>query len=436
MSLFNESLSVSNGHLCLDGVDLVELAEEFGTPLFVFSEETIKRRAEEVAAAFGKENVYYASKANSNLAVLRLIRRLGLNVEVSSEGELFAALKAGFRPDQVVFNGAAKTMRELRAAAELGLHCVNIDSLCELDRLRQVARELGVEVSVAFRVASGVLAGTHTSFETAASLSKFGVTLEEAEEAYREALRGDGVNPIGIHCHIASQVPKVEVFEEGAYRVSVAARRIEEALGFRLSEFNMGGGIPIPYARGLVKGLPEYFYARIPPREVAGRVRRILDETLGDVRLIAEPGRYVVGDSAVLITQIQNVKVKGGESWIMVDAGFNVLLDAFSYKWYFHMVSANRAGEEHDQPYMVGGPLCDGGDLLLAGGQPRMLPRNLKVGEYLAVLDTGAYTLEQMSQFNGRPRPAALMISNGKVKLIRRRENLEDLVKDDPYEEG
>ncbi|MBS7287320.1 MAG: diaminopimelate decarboxylase [Candidatus Freyarchaeota archaeon] len=428
-------MSVSNGRLCLDGVDLVEVAEEFGTPLFVFSEETIKRRAEEVAAAFGRENVYYASKANSNLAVLRLIRSLGLNVEVSSEGELFAALKAGFRPDQVVFNGAAKTMRELRAAAELGLHCVNLDSLCELDRLRQAARELGVEINVAFRVSSGVLAGTHTSFETAASFSKFGVTLEEAEEAYREALKGDGVNPIGIHCHIASQVPRVKVFEEGAYRVSMTARRIEENLGFKISEFNMGGGIPIPYARGLIEGLPEYFYARIPPQEVAARVRKVLDETLGDARLIAEPGRYVVGDSAVLLTQIQNVKRKGGESWVMVDAGFNVLLDAFSYKWYFHMVSANRAGEEHDQPYMVGGPLCDGGDLLLAGGQHRMLPRNLKVGEYLAVLDTGAYTLEQMSQFNGRPRPAALMISNGKVKLIRRRESLEDLVKNDFYEE-
>ncbi|MEM1659254.1 MAG: diaminopimelate decarboxylase [Candidatus Jordarchaeales archaeon] len=435
MFLYNESLSVSSGHLCLDGVDLVELADEYGTPLFVFSEETIKRRAEEVAAAFGRENVYYASKANSNLAVLSLIRKLGLNVEVSSEGELYAALKAGFKPEQIVFNGVAKTLRELRVAAELGLHCVNLDSLCELERLKQVARELGVEVNVAFRVSSGVVAGTHLSFETAAPFSKFGVTPEEAEEAYREALKGDGVNPIGVHCHIASQVPRVEIFEKGVYNVSRAIKRIEERTGFKLLEFNMGGGIPVPYAKNFIEGLPEYFYARIPPREVASKVRKVLDEVLGGVRLIAEPGRYVVGESAVLITQIQNVKVKGGEAWVIVDAGFNVLLDAFSYKWYFHMVSVNRAGEEHDQPYMVGGPLCDGGDTLLAGVRHRMLPRNLKVGEYLALLDTGAYTLEQMSQYNGRPRPAALMISGGKVKLIRRRETLEDIVRNDCYEQ-
>ncbi|MEM3511378.1 MAG: diaminopimelate decarboxylase [Candidatus Jordarchaeales archaeon] len=433
---FNENLSVNDdNHLCLDGVDLVELAEEFGTPLFVFSEETIRRRAEEVAAAFGRENVYYASKANSNISVLKLIRSLGLNVEVSSEGELFAALKAGFKPEQIIFNGAAKTLRELQAAAELGVHCVNLDSVCELERLRRVARERGVEVNVAFRVSSGVVAGTHASFETAASLSKFGVTLEEAVEVYREALKGDGVNPIGVHCHIASQVPRVEVFEEGAYRVSRTVKIVEDTLGFKLSEFDMGGGIPVTYAKEPIDGLPEYFYARIKPREVAERVRRVLDEVLGDIRLIAEPGRYVVGDSAVLLTQVQNVKKKGKDFWVMIDAGFNVLLDAFSYKWYFHMVSASRAGEEHNHPYMVGGPLCDGGDILLAGGQHRMLPRDLKVGEYLALLDAGAYTLEQMSQFNGRPRPAALIVSKGKVKLIRRRESLEDLVRNDCYDE-
>ncbi len=433
---FNENLTVNEGHLCLDGVDLVALAEEFGTPLFVFSEEIIRKRAKEVASAFGRENVYYASKANSNISVLKLIRSLGLNVEVSSEGELFAALKAGFKPEQIIFNGVAKTLRELHAAAELGLHCVNLDSVCELERLRQVARERGVEVNVAFRVSSGVMAGTHTSFETAASLSKFGVTLEEAVEAYRAALREDGVNPIGVHCHIASQVPRVEVFEEGAFKVGRTVKTIEDTLGLTLSEFNIGGGIPVPYAREPIDGLPEYFYAKIDPREIAERVRRVLDEVIGGIRLIAEPGRYVVGDSAVLLTQIQNVKKKGGEIWVMIDAGFNVLLDAFSYKWYFHMISANRAGEEHSYPYMVGGPLCDGGDIFLAGGQCRMLPRDLKVGEYLALLYTGAYTLEQMSQFNGRPRPAAVMISNGKVKQIRTRETLEDLIRNDRYEEN
>ncbi len=432
---YGDGLSVEGGRLHFYGVDLIGLADGYGTPLFVFSEERIRRNVEEVADAFGRENVFYACKANSNLAILRIIRGLGVNVEVTSDGELFKALKAGFRPEQVVFNGVAKTVGELRMAVEYGVHCVNLDSLYELRRLRDVVRDFGGEVNVAFRVASGVLAGTHVGFETATPSSKFGITLDEMEEAYREAFKGDGVNPIGVHCHVASQVPRVEVFEEGVRRVSREARRVERKVGFEMLEFNMGGGFPIPYAKMPVKELPEYFYAQLDVHEVALRVKRVVRENLENARLIVEPGRRIVGDSAVLLTQVQNVKERNGEKWLLIDSGFNVLLDAFSYKWYFHVVSASRAGEEHREPYVIGGPLCDGGDALLdpRGALPRyrFLPHGVKPGEYLAILDVGAYTLEQMSQYNGRPRPAAVLLSGSSVKLIRRRENFDDLIRND-----
>jgi len=452
----------ADSHLQIDGVDAAELAERYGTPLFVFSQRRIRDNIRALKTAFtglGVEvKICYASKANSNMAILRTVRESGLDVEVNSGGELYKAVKIGFRPEQIIFNGVAKTVDELREAISVGIYCINVDSLFELHRIIQVCRLLGKRASVAFRVIPEVNNGSHPGTETGTHEKKFGVSADEILEAYVQAFRAsEWLDVIGIHAHIGSQTTNARLYRAAFERLVSYSQDVHRVTECQLRDINIGGGIPIKYIKDnqYDDDLPlldevQYLKSDFRPHEVAGEIAILLHDdsfraeygwgVSNDMRLILEPGRSIVGDAAILLTKVQNHKVRSrsGDRWLMLDAGFNTLLESFDYKWYFHALAANRINEPHVVGYKLAGPLCDSGDVFMdVDASPgkarlpeyRLLPAAMQEDDLIAFLDTGAYTLEQMFPYNGRTCAQAVMINTrGVVLTIRRRDTYEDLI--------
>jgi len=464
------------GILHVDGVNVIDLAEQYGTPLFIFSEARIRHNVEEIKSAFQhplmKTRVFYASKANSNLAVLQIIKDAGLDVEVNSGGELYKALMVGFRPDQIIFNGVAKTEREISEAVERQIFCINVESSYELDQIVRIARSLGTRANIALRTVPEVKIGTYGSLETGTHAKKFGISEDELLDSYREALRHpEHLALIGLHMHIGAQIINPEKYKAGFRALLTKAATLYEATGHWVSHLNIGGGLPVPFIKkgdkylsqmiisdpshqlgnvyGMLKAdtsLEDIAQATIGQLE-DGKFSQMLDSigegfqrVLSDICIILEPGTRVVADTAVLLTTVQNYKKRRttGDTWLLLDAGFNTLLDILAYNWYFHAIAANKADGRAERPYKLAGPLCDSGDIYHdsegLGRLPdyRMLPDEMKPGDLIAFLDVGAYTLEQMCQYNGQPRAAALLIrQHGNVQVIRRRDTYEDLVSHD-----
>jgi len=437
----------SSNNLLLDGLDVRRLAQEFGTPLFVFFEGKIIENAQTVLNSLRllgpKHRVFYACKANSNLAILKTIRQAGLDLEVNSGGELFKGLRAGFKPEQIIFNGVGKTETELIKAISVGLHCINIDSFSELDSIIAIAKDLRQEVSVALRLIPEIKDGGHQGLETGHSQGKFGfhpTQLEEACQKIKEAQ--PWVQLKGLHAHVGSQLVSPYSYQAALKRLLDLKREIENRFDFSLEHLNLGGGIPVNYLREELeyphgcKGPSANFAQNFKASDLAKVLKGMLPEGLS---LYMEPGRSIVGDTAFLLTQIIRKKFirPGSAPWLIIDAGFNILLEALSYQWYFHLIAAERPEAPHDTGYFIGGPLCDGGDIFPIPGSDcpyyhRLLPRDMEEGDLLAFLDTGAYTLEQMTYYNGRLPAAAVMVTQeGEIRLIRRRETYEDLIAQD-----
>ena len=454
----------ANNHLQIDGVDAAELAEGYGTPLFVFSQ---RRRLDNIRAlqtafpGLGVEvKICHASKANSNMAILRTVRQSGLDVEVNSGGELYKALKIGFRPEQIIFNGVAKTVDELRQAISVGVHCINVDSLFELSRIIQVCRLLGERASVAFRVILDLNNGSHPGTETGTHAKKFGISADEILKAYVQAFQASGwLDVIGIHAHIGSQTTHARLYRAAFAKHVSYSLEVRRATGCRLKDINIGGGIPIKYIKdgrydaAFPDETRDYLRADFRPHQVAREIADLLDDdgfsarcgwgAANDMRLILEPGRSIVGDAAILLTRVQNLKVRprSGDRWLMLDAGFHTLLESSNYKWYFHALAANRINEPHVARYKLAGPLCDSGDVFMdTDASPgnarlpeyRLLPAAMQEDDLITFLDTGAYTLEQMFPYNGHPCAQAVMINTqGEVLTIRRRDTHKDLIAKD-----
>jgi diaminopimelate decarboxylase len=449
-----------SGHLQMEGVDTVELVGRYGTPLFVFSQRRILDNIHAFKMAFAglgvEVKVCYASKANSNMAILRTVRESGLDVEVNSGGELYKVLKIGFRPEQIIFNGVAKTVKELREAISVGIYCINVDSCFELSRIIEVCRLLGKRARVAFRVIPEVNSGSHPGMETGTREKKFGISAEEILEAYTQAFQaGEWLDVIGIHAHIGSQTTNARLYHAVFEKLVSYSRDVHRATGGRLRDINIGGGIPVNYIKdrwhdeALLYEM-RYLRADFRPHQVAGEIASLLHDdnfrtkngwgVSNGIRLILEPGRSIVGDAAILLTRVQNHKVRprSGDHWLMLDAGFNMLLESFSYKWYFHALAANKINEPHVVRYKMAGPLCDSGDVFMDMGtspgnarlpEYRLLPAAMQEGDLIAFLDTGAYTLEQMSPYNGHPCAQAVMVdTQGEVLIIRHRDTYEGLI--------
>ncbi len=464
-------LETINNQLHIDGVSAIELAKEFDTPLFIFSEARIKHNIERLKSAENvigcRLKVCYAAKANSNMAVLRCVKDAGSDLEVNSGGELFKALKVGFKPEQIIFNGTSKTETELEEAISAGIYAIQSDSIYELELTERVAERLKKRADVSLRLVPDIETATLHGLQTATHTSKFGMMAEEIIPAFKRWHNSEFLNLCGIHLHLGSQTPDVAPFDAAISILFDYVRNIFDETGCKLSHVNLGGGFPVNYLRDDSNAFQindeqrELFKADLEPSDVMQTIMNKIwkaakthnvEHLWKDLTVLLEPGRSVIADAGVCLTtvrnhkhrllpqpEIQNPKSKiQNESWLLTDAGFNILLSMETYKWYYHLISAGRAGEIHETPYKVAGPLCDGGDVYFdIEGRDRLpnnrlLPENVQPNEVLALLNCGAYSIAQMFQYNGRRLPAVVLIrENGKVELIRKCDSYEDLLTND-----
>jgi diaminopimelate decarboxylase len=453
----------ARGHtLSIDGADALDLVRRFGSPLYVFSEPRIRAnvaRLQRAAELSDRPVMFcYASKANSNMAVLKAVRDSGIDIEVNSGGELFKALRAGFRPEQIIFNGTSKTDDELDDAVRAGIYSINVDSIYEIGLVEEAARRTEKRANVTLRLVPEIGTRSHIGLQTALLTSKFGITHSEVQEAFRRALaHPELLNVAGIHIHVGSQTPDVEPFAEAFRAMWSHLVELHRETGHALSHINLGGGIPVNYLRDPSQAdqLPaaerEMLGASLDPSEIFGAVMRVARESaraaqaehlLDQVTILLEPGRSVIADAGLVLTTVRNIKRRPetGDVWLLTDAGFNLLLSMTTYSWYYQLVSAARADSPHETPYKVAGPLCDSGDVYfdIEGGARlpdyRNLPSDVQPGELLALLNSGAYSLAQAFPYNGRPLPAAVITrGEGRADLARRRDTYEDLLTGDVW---
>ncbi|HEX8650926.1 MAG TPA: diaminopimelate decarboxylase [Pyrinomonadaceae bacterium] len=450
-------LETRDGHLTISGADALDLVREHDTPLFVFSQprirsniERLQRGAQEVERPV---KFCYASKANSNMAVLATVRDGGIDIEVNSGGELYKALRAGFRPDQIIFNGTSKTMAEIDEAVGAGIYAINVDSIYEIEMVEEAARRLCTRARIAIRLVPEIGTRSHLGLQTALFTSKFGISSSEVPDAFRRALRHpELLHVCGIHIHVGSQTPDVEPFAVAFKTMWEHLLAVHLETGHTLEHINLGGGIPVNYLRDplQVSDLPEHerdmLGAELEPAQVLKAALQAARESaqkaraehlLEGVTILLEPGRSVIADAGLLLTTVRNIKRRPetGDTWILTDAGYNLLLSMNNYKWYYHLISATRCNLAAEADYKVAGPLCDSGDVYFdierMGRLPdyRRLPADVRPGEVLALLNSGAYSLAQMFPYNGRPLPAAVMVrEGGRASLIRRRDSYENLI--------
>lgn len=459
-------LEVRDGHLNINGADALDLVGQFDSPLFVFSEPRIRdniARLQHAASAVDRPIKFcYASKANSNMAILKTVLDAGIDVEVNSGGELFKALRVGFHPDQIIFNGTSKSDNELDDAVRAGIYAINADSIYEIDLVDASVKRLRAQgedvppARVTLRLVPEIGTRSHLGLQTALLTSKFGISSSEVLDAFRRGLeKQDTIHVCGIHIHVGSQTPDVEPFAEAFRSMWEHLVTIHNETGHTLEHINLGGGIPVNYLRDRTQAdqLPEHerdmLGAELEPAAVLTEALRVARESaraanaehlLDKVTIVLEPGRSVIADAGSVLTTVRNIKSRPetGDVWLLTDAGYNLLLSMNNYKWYYHLISASRAGEPYARDYKVAGPLCDSGDVYFdierGGRLPdyRKLPDDVAPGEVLALLNCGAYSLSQMFHYNGRPLPAAVLIrQDGKADLIRRRDNYEDLIAND-----
>ena len=461
-------LQTKNDRLHIDGIDAADLAREHGTPVFVFSENRIRHNIERLRKSASmidcRLKLCYAAKAMSTMGILRAVKDAGSDIEVNSGGELWKALKAGFKGDQIIFNGTSKEIWELELAIENSIYAVQVDSIYELSLIEESAKRLNKRANVSLRLVPEIKTGTHSGLQTALHTSKFGMMPEEAFEAFRTHKDSPHLDLCGIHLHIGSQNPEADAYSDAFQMLFESMLRIYNESGAKIKHINLGGGFPVNYLRDAPRASDfpgeqrEMFAADFEPAKAVGDAWKLVkaisadldaDHLFDDLTLLLEPGRSMIADAGVCLTTVRNHKERPvhidtsprpptADHWLLTDAGFNNLLSTATYHWYYHLISAERAGEPHDTPYKLAGPLCDGGDVYFDheghGRLPehRLLPENVRPGEILALLNTGAYTVAQESQYNGRFLPPVVLIKeNGDAELIRRRETFDDLISAD-----
>ena len=413
-------LTIKNSHLHIEGHDCVGLAQQYGTPLYVTSEDRVcdlfRSYQKALGSRYPKVQVLFAAKANGNLSVMRALAKLGAGADVFSSGELHLALEAGMQPGRLLFNGSSKTPEDLKLAVEKGVK-VSVDSLDELHQLDAAARTAGTIAEIAFRVNPALEVPTHPKIATGLATSKFGIPHQEIPAAYREALACKNIKPVGIHCHIGSQILDVEPFAKAAEVMVRIAKELTN-MGVKLEFIDLGGGLGIPYHHDSDPVLtPEDYAAKVMPVFLAGiKACGITPE------LWVEPGRSLVADSTVLLTRVNSTK-SAHKRFANVDAGFNLLIRPAMYDAYHEVIAANKADASLATEYTVTGPICETGDIL---APDRKLPQ-LAAGDVIAVLDAGAYGFAMSSQYNSRPRCPEVLITGTKAALMRRGETINDL---------
>ena len=400
--------------LRLSGVSLAEIAEQVGTPVFVYNADAMRARFRSLDEALAPvpHRICFAVKANSNLAVLRILRDLGAGADIVSSGELARALAAGFTADRIVFSGVGKTPDELRTAVRAGIGHLNVESREELDALGRIAESEGVQVRVGIRVNPGVTTDTHPYISTGKSGIKFGIPFDQVVPAAELVLRHPRLQLSTLAMHLGSQLVDTEPFRQGIERLLDLIERVKRVGVTSLKVIDIGGGLGIRYAEE----------PSLDPGEFAGAVLPLLAPT--GLTVYMEPGRFLVGSAGVLLTRVLYRKHSGGKEFVVVDAGMNDLVRPSHYQAYHEIVEL----EEHGRPAAradVVGPVCETGDFLALD---RMLP-GLVSGDGLAVLGAGAYGFVMASNYNSRPRPPEVIVEGGSWWVARDREKVEDLFK-------
>lgn len=408
-------------------MNLEELAGQTGTPAYVYSAGTIRenfRRLDQALAPL-EHLICYAVKANSNLAVLDLLRREGAGFDIVSGGELFRVQRAGGDPASCTFAGVGKTTGEIEAALRAGIYSFNVESEPELERINDVAGVLGVKAPIAVRVNPDVDARTHKYISTGKSQNKFGIGLDRATEVYARAAELPHLQLRGVQTHIGSQILESEPFAEAAAKLVPLVETLRDTYGIEF--FSIGGGVGIVYDPALESGDPAWWQAsdhprRITPEDYAAAIVPIL-KPLG-LRILFEPGRFMVGNAGALLTTVQYVKTTPAKTFTVVDAGMNDLIRPALYEGYHEVVPLRQPTGESAVMDVVG-PVCESGDFF---AQDREVPP-LAADERIALLSSGAYGFVMSSNYNSRPLLPEVLVDGGTWNVVRTRQTLEDLVR-------
>jgi diaminopimelate decarboxylase len=400
-----------DGRLFAEEVDVSAIAAAYGTPCFVYSRATLERhwRAFDSALDDHPHLICYAVKANSNLAVLDTLARLGSGFDIVSVGELERVLAAGGEPGRVVFSGVGKRAEEIARALEIGIRCFNVESKSELMRIDRIAGRLGKLAPVSLRINPDVDAETHPYIATGLKENKFGIDIEQAPAVYVLAAGLPNVRVVGVDCHIGSQLTQLAPFVDALERLLVLAERLEKQ-GIAIRHLDLGGGLGIRY-RDETPPLPDE-HARVLLQRLRGLPYEIL----------LEPGRAIAANAGILVTKIELLKLEGRKNFAVVDAAMNDLLRPALYSAWQEIIPVKPRAEGGARCYDVVGPICETGDFL---GKGREL--DIRSGDLLAIRSSGAYGFVMSSNYNSRPRAPEIMVDGEQAHLIRKREAIEDL---------
>jgi len=403
-----------DGTLHAEGVPLTDLADRYGTPLYVYSGASITERYRAIDDAFAgyPHALHYALKANSTLAIVRLLRSLGARADANSGGEIEVALRAGFGPADILFTGVGKTDAELGRAIDLGVRSINAESEGELARIAAIASARAVRARVAVRVNPDIDARSHPHISTGLRSNKFGIGIEEAREVCRRMRDRPGLAIAGLHSHVGSQITDLEPLRRAVQALVALAGELRDA-GLAIEHLDIGGGLGISYDGQPVPSASAYAAAVLPIVRPSG------------VALVLEPGRVLVGHAGALVTRVLDVKPQpGGKRFVIADAGMTELMRPMLYGAYHRIEPVVATPGEDEALCDIVGPLCETSDTL---GKDRRMPPP-RVGDLLAVLDAGAYGSVMASNYNRRPMPAEVLVHGGVASLARRRQTIDDLV--------
>jgi len=390
------------------------LAEEFGTPLFVYSREALESAWQLFSDALEHHPhlICYAVKANSNLAVLDVLARMGSGFDIVSGGELKRVLAAGGKPENIVFSGVGKTAAELTDALEIGIRCFNVESEAELERLAAIAKALDMVAPVSLRINPDVDAQTHPYISTGLKENKFGINMAQATEVYQRAAQMSSIDVQGMDCHIGSQLTKIEPYQDALARLVELVDQLKSS-GIELSHLDIGGGQGICYENET-------------PLDIGEWARCVID-AIGERKLeiLVEPGRFIAGPAGILLTRVEYLKNNDDKHFAVVDAAMNDLIRPALYSAW-QAIEAVEPRDTAPEQYDVVGPVCESSDFL---GKNRSL--SIEQGDLLAVMSAGAYGFVMSSNYNTRPRAAEVMVSGDEAYVVRERENVEDLFADE-----
>ena len=401
-----------NNQLMAENLPVKQLAEQFGTPLYIYSKATLERHWHAFDNAFGEHPhlVCFAVKSNPNIAILNVMAKLGSGFDIVSQGELERVLAAGGDAAKVVFSGVAKSHQEIARALEVNIRCFNVESEAELLRINQIAGDMGKIAPISLRVNPDVDAHTHPYISTGLKENKFGVSVEQAREVYKLAATLPNIKIVGMDCHIGSQLTELQPFLDAVDRLIVLMEQLKQD-GIHLKHLDLGGGLGVTYT----DETPPH------PTEYAKALWEKLS-AFSELEIIVEPGRAITANAGILVAKVEYLKSNESRNFAIVDAGMNDMIRPALYQAYMNILEIDRTLAREEKIYDVVGPICETSDFL---GKQRKLA--IAEGDYLAQRSAGAYGASMSSNYNSRPRTAEVMVDGDKAYLIRRREALNEL---------